>query len=72
MSGFARIRARAADRKGGEKVLASLLGPGFDNAKVAVVSDDRVGGAETEAGGGGPARGLPTGSGRPGPATEHP
>lgn len=42
MSGFARIRARAADRKGGEKVLASLLGPGFDNAKVAVVSDDRV------------------------------
>ncbi|BCH32398.1 3-methyladenine DNA glycosylase [Mesorhizobium sp. L-8-10] len=42
MSGFARIRARAADRKGGEKVLASLLGPKFDNAKVAAVSDDRI------------------------------
>lgn len=42
MSGFARIRARAADRKGGEKVLASLLGPSFDNATVAAVSDDRI------------------------------
>ncbi|BCH24662.1 DNA-3-methyladenine glycosylase I [Mesorhizobium sp. L-8-3] len=42
MSGFARIRARAADRKGGDKVLASLLGPKFDNAKVAAVSDDRI------------------------------
>lgn len=42
MSGFARIRARAADRKGGEKVLVSLLGPSFDNAKVGAVSDNRI------------------------------
>jgi 3-methyladenine DNA glycosylase Tag len=42
MLGFERIRARAAERKGGEEVLASLLGPTPDNAKVAGVSDDRV------------------------------
>lgn len=42
MPGFARIRARAAERKGGEAVLASLLGPAPDNAKVAGVADDRI------------------------------
>lgn len=42
MSTFAKIRARAAKRKGGEDVLRSLLGPAPDNATVAKVSDDRV------------------------------
>ena len=42
MLAFERIRARAAERKGGEEVLASLLGPAPDNAKVAGLSDDRV------------------------------
>lgn len=42
MSTFAKIRARAAKRKGGEDVLRSLLGPAPDNATVANVSDDRV------------------------------
>lgn len=39
---FARIHARAAERKGGEAVLASLLGPALDNARLAGVTDDRV------------------------------
>ena len=42
MSTFAKIRTRAAKRKGGEDVLRSLLGPAPDNATVANVSDDRV------------------------------
>lgn len=42
MPDFARIRARAADRKGGEAVLASLLGPVPDNAAVAKIADDRI------------------------------
>lgn len=42
MKSFAAIRKRAAERKGGDKVLSSLLGPVLDNAKVAKVSDDRV------------------------------
>ncbi len=42
MSTFAKIRTRAAKRKGGEDVLRSLLGPAPDNATVAKVSDDRV------------------------------
>ena len=42
MSGFGKIRARAAERKGGETVLASLLGPVPDNAAVAKLADDRV------------------------------
>ncbi|GAA4115014.1 DNA-3-methyladenine glycosylase I [Aminobacter aganoensis] len=39
---FAKIRARAADRKGGEAVLKSLLGPVSGNAALAKVSDDRI------------------------------
>jgi len=39
---FDKIRARAAKRKGGEAVLASLLGPKFDNAAVAKQGDDRI------------------------------
>jgi 3-methyladenine DNA glycosylase Tag len=39
---FNTIRQRAADRKGGEDVLASLLGPRPDNAAVATVPDDRI------------------------------
>ena len=42
MMDFARIRARAAERKGGEAVLKSLLGPAFDNATLAKVPDDRI------------------------------
>lgn len=42
MPDFAKIRARAADRKGGEAVLASLLGPVPDNAAVAKIADDRI------------------------------
>ncbi|MBB6465043.1 3-methyladenine DNA glycosylase Tag [Aminobacter lissarensis] len=42
MADFARIKARAAERKGGEAVLKSLLGPVSDNAALAKVSDDRV------------------------------
>ena len=38
---FEKIRARAAGRKGGEAVLASLLGPVSDNAALAKISDDR-------------------------------
>jgi 3-methyladenine DNA glycosylase Tag len=42
MKSFAKIRARAADRKGGDAVLASLLGPKPDNAAVAKIPDDRI------------------------------
>lgn len=42
MMDFQKIRARAAKRKGGEAVLASLLGPMPDNAAVADISDDRI------------------------------
>ena len=42
MADFAAIRARAAQRKGGETVLASLLGPAPDNRDVAGLSDDRL------------------------------
>lgn len=42
MPDFAKIRARAADRKGGEAELASLLGPTPDNAAVADIADDRI------------------------------
>lgn len=39
---FAEIRERAERRKGGEAVLAKLLGPRPDNRSVAKVSDDRI------------------------------
>jgi 3-methyladenine DNA glycosylase Tag len=39
---FDTIRQRAAERKGGEDVLASLLGPRPDNAAVASVPNDRI------------------------------
>jgi 3-methyladenine DNA glycosylase Tag len=39
---FQKIRARAAERKGGEASLASLLGPMPDNAAVADITDDRI------------------------------
>ena len=42
MKSFAKIRARAANRKGGDAMLASLLGPRPDNAAVAKVPDDRI------------------------------
>ncbi|TIL28184.1 MAG: DNA-3-methyladenine glycosylase I [Mesorhizobium sp.] len=42
MMDFQKIRARAAKRKGGEAVLASLLGSMPDNAAVADVADDRI------------------------------
>ena len=42
MADFAKIRARAAKRKGGEAVLASLLGAVPDNAAVADIPDDRI------------------------------
>lgn len=42
MADFAKIRARAAERKGGDAVLMSLLSPASDNAKLAKVTDDRV------------------------------
>ncbi len=42
MPDFARIKARAAARKGGEAVLNSLLGPVPDNGSLAKVTDDRV------------------------------
>jgi len=42
MTTFESIRARAAARKGGEAVLADLLGPVPDNAAVAKVPDDRI------------------------------
>ena len=42
MKSFATIRDRAAKRKGGDKVLASLLGAMPNNKAVAKVSDDRI------------------------------
>ncbi|MER8374699.1 DNA-3-methyladenine glycosylase I [Mesorhizobium sp. M1406] len=42
MPDFAKIRARAAKRKGGEAELSSLLGPAPDNAAVADIADDRI------------------------------
>ncbi len=42
MMNFAAIRARAAERKGGESVLSSLLGAAPDNRAVARVADDRL------------------------------
>src|SRR4051794_23120573 len=42
MADFKKIRARAANRKGGEAELISLLGPIPDNAAVADVTDDRI------------------------------
>ncbi|MGP2492474.1 DNA-3-methyladenine glycosylase I [Mesorhizobium sp. PUT5] len=42
MADFQKIRARAAARKGGDEVLASLLGAVPDNAALARVGDDRI------------------------------
>lgn len=42
MADFASIRARAAQRKGGDDVLASLLGSAPDNRAVARLTDDRI------------------------------
>lgn len=42
MSDFAKIRERAARRKGGEAALQSLLGPVPDSAAVAKIPDDRI------------------------------
>ena len=42
MLNFADIRTRAADRKGGDEVLRSLLGPAPDNEALARVADDRI------------------------------
>ncbi|RWE81849.1 MAG: DNA-3-methyladenine glycosylase I [Mesorhizobium sp.] len=42
MLDFQKIHARAAKRKGGEAVLAPLLGPAPDNKAVAKVPDDRI------------------------------
>jgi len=42
MADFAKIRARAAKRKGGDAVLESLLGPKPDNAAIAAVPDHRI------------------------------
>lgn len=42
MKSFAEIRARAADRKGGDAVVASLLGARPDNAALASVPDHRI------------------------------
>lgn len=42
MSSFASIRARAADRKGGDDILVSLLGPAPDNASLSSLPDDRI------------------------------
>ena len=42
MTDFKTIRARAAQRKGGEAALASLLPPVPDRAALAAVTDDRV------------------------------
>lgn len=48
MASFSEIRKRAAERKGGETVLESLLGPAPDNAKLANTPDDRFLSAMTE------------------------
>ena len=42
MTGFETIRARAAARKGGDAVLASLLGARADNAMLAAMPDGRI------------------------------
>jgi 3-methyladenine DNA glycosylase Tag len=42
MLDFRKIHARAAKRKGGESVLAPLLGPLPDNGAVAKIPDDRI------------------------------
>lgn len=42
MADFQKIHARAVKRKGGEDVLAPLLGPMPDNAAVAKIPDDRI------------------------------
>jgi 3-methyladenine DNA glycosylase Tag len=42
MGSFEAIRARAATRKGGDEVLATLLGPVPDNRFVAGLADDRI------------------------------
>lgn len=42
MRSFEEIRARAAARKGGDAVLATLLGPVPDNRTVADLPDDRI------------------------------
>ncbi len=42
MRAFATIRARAAERKGGEDVLRTLLPAAPGNAQVAALSDDRI------------------------------
>ena len=42
MKSFEKIRARAAERKGGDGVLKKLLGPEPDNASLAATPDDRV------------------------------
>lgn len=42
MRSFEEIRARAAARKGGDAVLATLLGPVPDNRAVADLPDDRI------------------------------
>lgn len=42
MTRFADIRRRAAERKGGDAVLASLLGPVPDNRALAGVADERI------------------------------
>ena len=42
MKTFETIRQRAADRKGGDAVLATLLGPVPDNRAVAALDDDRI------------------------------
>lgn len=42
MPSFEKIRARAADRKGGDAVLQSLLGAKPHNANLASVLDDRI------------------------------
>lgn len=42
MKSFDTIRRRAADRKGGDDVLLSLLGPKPDNAALATMPDDRI------------------------------
>jgi 3-methyladenine DNA glycosylase Tag len=42
MKSFETIRRRAAERKGGDDVLNSLLGPAPDNRSLAKMSDDRM------------------------------
>jgi 3-methyladenine DNA glycosylase Tag len=42
MADFARIRARAAERKGGDSALQSLLGASPDNAALAGIADSRI------------------------------